>query len=118
MPTAQSREAVARHTFSGLGNGRPNSFSADQVGTPDNKWAGSNRGGWVNSDYETLYSAFSNTLERSERDRLQIQMFKMVSEQLPTFMCYFDIKQIAYVNDLTGVHPTSQWWSVHLWERR
>ena len=35
MPTAQSREAVNRHTFSGLGNGRPVTFSADQIGTAE-----------------------------------------------------------------------------------
>jgi peptide/nickel transport system substrate-binding protein len=118
MPTAQSREAVNRHTFSGLGNGRPNTFSADQIGTPENKWAGSNRGGWSRPEYETLYAAFNNSLDRAERDRLQVQMYKLVSDQLPTFMLYFDIKQVAYVNELVGVQATNLWWTLHQWELR
>ena len=45
-------------------------------------------------------------------------MYKLVSDQLPTFMLYFDIKQIAYVSDLTGMHPSNIWWTVHEWELR
>lgn len=115
MPTVQSREAVNRHTFSGLANGRPNSFSADQIGTPENRWAGSNRGGWFNADYELLWATFNNTLDRAERDRLQVQMYKMVSELLPTFMLYFDIKQIAHIHGLSGVQPAAPWFSIHEW---
>ena len=118
MPTAQSREAINRHTFSGLGNGRPNTFSADQIGTAENKWAGSNRGGWYSPEYEALYTTFNNTLDRAERDRLQMEMYKLVSEQLATFMLYFDIKQIAYINELAGVVATNPFWTMHMWELR
>ena len=45
-------------------------------------------------------------------------MYKLVSELLPTFMLYFDIKQIAYINELSGVQANNQWWSVQEWERR
>jgi len=56
------------------------------------------------------------TLDRSERDRLQVQMAKFVSEQLPGFMLYFNTNGIAYVAALRGPQFTNIFWSIHEWE--
>lgn len=118
MSTAQSRDLVNRSTFPGLGQRQSGSYTADQIGTPENGWSGSNIGGWSHSDYEGLYGLFNTTLERPERDRLQVQMAKFVSEQLPAFMLYRNFNQIAFVAALRGPRATNLWWSAHEWELR
>ena len=59
--------------------------------------AGTNRGSWLNADYDRLQSAFRVTLDRSQRQSQLIQMAKVVSEELPSIPLYYRAKVVASV---------------------
>ncbi len=118
LSLAQQRDLINRSTFPGLGQRGAANYTVEQIGTPENRWTGANLGGYTNPDYEALWAAFNTTLERAERDRLQVQMAKLASEQLPGFMLYFNTNGISYVAALHGPQFTNIFWSVHAWEFR
>jgi peptide/nickel transport system substrate-binding protein len=113
----QSREPINRNIFPGISQSLTNlAFNVEQIGSAENKWAGSNREGWNNPEYEGLWAAWKTTLERPERNRLQVQMYKLISEQLPGIPCYSLFTVIAQASGLRGPVPTNPWWSVQNWE--
>ncbi len=97
-------------------------FSSAQVATAAKRWAGNNRGGWENADYDYWWNAFNTTLDRKERDQQIIQMMRVVNDQLPGIMLYFNISPEAHVAALKG--PTLQTpetlanWNMADWEWR
>ena len=97
-------------------------FAASQIATAQRNWAGNNRGGWSNPDYERLWSAYSTTLDRSERNQQIVEMMKVVTDQLPGIMLYFNIRPTAHVATLKGPEigtpETLFIWNVHEWEMR
>lgn len=118
LPTARSRDPFSRHTFSGIGGSVGANYTAEQIGTAENRWSGSNRGGWSSPDYEALWAAFNTTLDRPQRDRLQVEMAKLTSEQLPAFSLYFNLLVNAHTAALRGPRMPNPWWSLHEWELR
>ena len=118
LSLGEQRDLINRSTFPGLGQRGGASYVAEPLGMPENKWTGTNLGGYSHPEYEALWAAFNTTLDRSERDRLQVQMAKFVSDQLPGFMLYFNINAIAYTAALRGPEFTSPFWSIHTWELR
>jgi peptide/nickel transport system substrate-binding protein len=118
LPNVQSRDPMTRNTFLGIGGAGGNDLSADRIGTPQNRWSGSNRGGYFSPDYEALWGAYNRALDRSERKALFVEMAKFASEQLPMFMLYFDYQGIAHPAPLHGPNLVNPWWSIHAWEYR
>ena len=49
-------------------------------------------------------------------------MMKIVSDQLPAFMTFFNYYVNAYTSDVSGPDPTAYdtllFWNVHTWEMR
>jgi peptide/nickel transport system substrate-binding protein len=127
LPAARSRDGETRNTFPGLGwsvlgvRGEEN-FITSQIGTAANRWTGSNRGGWSNADYDRLWKGYQTTLEQPERYRQQVQMAKIISEELPGFVLYYNPVVVAHVSSLRG--PTipasgiTNFWNAHEWELR
>ena len=97
-------------------------FSTAQIASANRNWAGNNRGGWSNPDYERLWSAYSTTLDRSERNQQIVEMMKVVNDQLPGLMLYFNIRPTAHVAALKGPEigtpETLFIWNVHEWEMK
>lgn len=130
IPTAQSQDGQVRATFPALSSvasflGESNSLSAytpAQIPTPNNRWRGNNRGGWVNPDYERLWSLYNSTLDRSERDRQVIEMMKVATEQLPILFNFHNPDVKGFLATLQGpslATPDSLiFWNVHEWELR
>ena len=117
LSNLQSRDPVNRNTFTGIGGaGSPGFLRADQVGTPQNRWFGDNRGGWVNPDMEALWTAYDLSLDRTERERLQVAMFKRASEEVPVFVLYRNTQGFAHPTALRGPRLPNHWWSIHTWE--
>jgi ABC-type transport system substrate-binding protein len=102
--------------------GQLGQFASSEIPRPENRWAGSNRGGWVNPEYDQLWNAFNQTLERPQRDQQAIQMMKIVSDNLPAFMSFFNYYVNAHTSDLVGPDPTGYdtlvFWNMHEWELR
>lgn len=83
---------------------------------PENRWRGSNLGGWAHPEYDRLYDVFTSALDRSDRNQAIVQMMKLVSEELPVFTLYHNFTVSAYVAGLQG--PTAEGlsaWRVHEW---
>ena len=118
-----------RATFPGLTQVGLNSreeavenFLSSQIGTAANRWRGQNRGGWVNADVDRLWDGFNRTLDPPERDRQMVEIARIVSEQLPIFTFYPNIRVRAHVAALrgpdVGAPTTLPQWNVHEWEFR
>jgi peptide/nickel transport system substrate-binding protein len=88
--------------------------------TPANRWAGSNRGGWVNPGYDRLYDILTTNLDRNERVRAIVAASKLASEEVPLFPLYYNFIVQAHVAGLKGPQayaPGGQaTWDVQKWE--
>jgi peptide/nickel transport system substrate-binding protein len=132
LPAVQVRQNDVRNTFPGIstpgaaGGNETRTlefFSTGQIGTPANGWVGSNRGGWVNPEYDRLWSAYSVTLDRAERVRQMADMTKLVNEELPGWPIYWDFNVMAFPTSLRGpelglANTSTEFWSIHEWEVR
>jgi len=97
-------------------------FSSAQIATAAKRWAGNNRGGWENAEFDRLWNAFNSTLDRKERDRQVIDMMKVVTDQLPGIMLYFNVDPLAHSAAIKGPElqtpETLVLWNMHDWEWR
>jgi len=85
---------------------------------PENRWTGSNRGGWNSPEFDRLLEAFESTLDRRDRDLLVVQMARLISEELPVLTLYYDYNVRAHLNRLRGPRLGGGSWNVHEWEWR
>lgn len=121
LAPAQSRIVENRHTFPGMGHSMASAVrdvgaTSREIGTAENRWTGNNREGWSNPEYDRLWDTYSTTLARSERERYLVQLAKLVTEQVPAHILYYDLRPIAYTSALSGPKPVNPWWSVHHWD--
>jgi ABC-type transport system substrate-binding protein len=76
----------------------------------------------MNPEVDRLFEAFSTTLERPERDRQAIELLKIVSDQVPSMMLYFNFYVSAHNAAVRGPDPnaydTLVFWNIHEWEIR
>jgi peptide/nickel transport system substrate-binding protein len=125
-PSVQARDAQLRNQAPGLtttsgpaGEGTLVDHASTELPRPENRWTGSNRGGWVNAEFDRLAQQFNTTLARQERTRLLVQLARIFSEDAAVLSLYFNPTTTAFVSGLTGpepVVPTSDvMWDVHTW---
>jgi peptide/nickel transport system substrate-binding protein len=98
-------------------------FLASEIGSPANRWRGENRTGWSNPDYDRWFDVFDQTLDPRERDRLTVQMLRIVHDEVPGYVVYDAPALIAYVANLRGPSfpvkaeaSESQFGRLHEWE--
>ncbi|HEY3116020.1 MAG TPA: ABC transporter substrate-binding protein [Chloroflexota bacterium] len=134
VPLAQSRDLEGRHTFRSMQtrgglNAGERSWTSAEIGTAQNRWRGENRTGWSNPEYDRLFEAFLNTLDRGQREQQVVQMHRVLSEQLPAFQTHFSAQVMAHVSALQGPEPglanagvfspeTAPHWNIHEWTWR
>jgi peptide/nickel transport system substrate-binding protein len=124
LPVALVRDNEARHTYPDIGMSFTSGVqphTSAQIGTPTNRWRGSNRSGWSNAEYDRLWEAYNATLELNERTRQIVQMAKVISDNIPGFWVYFDFQAKAHVSGLRGpeespIFASGSVWNVHAWE--
>ncbi len=92
---------------------------AAEIAGPDNRWRGSNFGGWNSPEMERLIASYESSLARGERNALAVQMMKLISEQVPTIPLFYNFMVTPYVADLEGptaaVSAATAGWNVHEW---
>ncbi len=130
FPQAQGQDAVARASFPGLTSTSViNGFEpaldrlrASDIPSPENRWRGSNRGGWNSPAFERLVAAYEASLDRTERSQHVVQMMRVVSEELPAYPLFYNPTVTAHVAGLHGplisVSARAAGWNVHEWEWR
>ncbi|HZT06504.1 MAG TPA: ABC transporter substrate-binding protein [Chloroflexota bacterium] len=125
-PAVQARDGQLRNTNSGLsttsgpaGEATLADHASSEIPRPDNRWSGSNRGGWVNPEFDGLVDRLNSTLDRADRVGLLSDMARIFSEDAAVISLYFNPTTTAVAAGLTGpqpVVPTSDVaWNVHLW---
>ena len=125
----QARDGQLRSTHHGLsttsgpaGDATLVDHASGDIPRSENRWSGSNRGGWANQEFDTLAQSFNSTLDRTQRVRLLAEMARVFSDDAAVISLYFNPTTTALTNTLTGpqpVVPTSDVaWNVHLWTFR
>jgi peptide/nickel transport system substrate-binding protein len=128
IPVAMTRDNSTRMLYPGiLSHGVSTSerdallnMTTEAIGTPANRFTGTNRGGWSNPEYDRLWGVYSSTLDRSERTRYVIEIMKLRAEQLPSIMLFFNYSVVAHTAALRGptrnAPSTLPHWNIHEWE--
>ncbi len=93
-------------------------FSSSLIAKPENRWGGTNRGGYSDPEYDRLTDLFLAALDRSERDKLMVQIVKRQTEDLPALPMYYDVFTTAHVDALKGPLTAGFFWNIHQWEWR
>lgn len=121
---AQNREVRGSYpgfyvSESGSGEKSFELYIARTIGTPQNNWVGSNRAGFSDPEFDRLQDAFSRTLDRSERNRLAIEMATVLSDQVAAISLVFSVNTLAIAPGLVGPGawgPDGSFtWNAHLW---
>jgi ABC-type transport system substrate-binding protein len=94
-----------------------------EIGSVQNRWAGQNRGGWANPEYDRLWNAYTTSLDRADRNRSMIGMAKLVSEDVPGLFVYYSNSPIfAHKSTLErpdrGAKGTENFWNIYEWVLR
>ncbi len=127
LPAAALQDAELQANFSGLfGTGFQSGeaalpiFSSALIPRPENRWTGTNRGGWSTPEYDRLSETLQMTIDRTERVRLIAEMSRILSQEVPVVPLYFSVDVVAHTAALRGpqiVAPdTATNWNVHQWE--
>jgi peptide/nickel transport system substrate-binding protein len=127
LPQAAVSDAQYRASFPSLtGTGSVvgaeppiNNYRAAQIPSPATRWRGSNRGGWINEEFERLAEAYDTALEPAESKRAIVQLMKVISEEVPAIPLYYNLGVQAHVANLRGPLPSSSTdgavWKIHEW---
>jgi peptide/nickel transport system substrate-binding protein len=91
-----------------------------QVPSAQNRWAGYNRGGWTNAEFDTLSQRFNTSLIRADRTALLVQMAKIFSDDAAVIALYFNPTTTAFVSNLKGpkvaLPEGTMSWDIYDWE--
>lgn len=130
LPQIQGADAQVRASFPTLSNTSTTGSSEDwprrlikaNIATPENRWQGSNRGGWTTPEYEALYGSYATSLNSSERDQLLARLMTIISEEMAIFPMYYLLDVTAHVSAvqaprLVGADGSIAW-NVQEWELR
>jgi len=125
LPAAQAQDSQMRSTFPGayvfntnLGDAALLGAASGAMPRPENRWSGSNYGGWSNPEYDRLYDSFNTTLDRAERDGIMVRLMTLVNDELPGLPLYYNPRVVAHTAELVGPRAGGDTFNVHDWELR
>lgn len=129
IPAAQASDAQLAATFPFMATRQTASnlpalagFTTAGIPRPETRWAGPNRGGWSNSEYDRLLAVFNTTLAADERARKLSELVRIYSEDLPSISLFFPPNPVAYTSGLVGPELVPEesdvTWNVYQWELR
>jgi ABC-type transport system substrate-binding protein len=122
LSAAALRDNQLRSSFPALyiaSSSRLESFASASIPTAANRWTGSNRGGWVSPEYDRLWLAFNSTLDANERIGQMVGMLKLLSDEVPAFVLYYNPSIAAHASTVRGPDSASlnaDVWNIHEWE--
>lgn len=128
LPPAQSVDLELRATYPAMftyttGAGEyslAGDFASSQIGSPSNRWVGTNRGGFRNDEFDRLSAAFGNAIAPGERTSYVAQMARVATDNLPVIPSYFELEAHAFAAALHGPEAapaeTIIHWNIHEWE--
>jgi peptide/nickel transport system substrate-binding protein len=128
LSIAQGNDTQLGASFPGLNvTSQPRGFEppidylrASQIPSPETRWLGNNRQGWINPEFERLLARYETSLEQADRNQAVVQMLRIVSEELPLFPLYYNFSAVALVTGLRGVSRGASIdtlaWNIHEWQ--
>lgn len=104
----------------GVGEAALAAFVSTSIPGPNNRWIGTNRMGYVNTEYDRLVETFNNTLDRAERGRVVAQLVRIFTEDVPAISLFHNPGILAHVAALRGpvesAPDAARSWNIHEWE--
>jgi ABC-type transport system substrate-binding protein len=100
-------------------------FASDANPTADNRWTGTNRGGFASPAWDRLGEQVRVTLEEGKRVEQERELVRIFSADLPVLPLYYEIQMVPVAQGLTGVQPirgiahtghVMHTWNVHEWD--
>jgi peptide/nickel transport system substrate-binding protein len=111
LPRSQRLSREERTKFPGLSFGRAGvaaeSYVAKDIPAEENKWQGTNYGGYTRPDVERLIKGYTVTISSAERMNRYIELQKSVTEDLPSIPLHYTPNVHPVRNGLRGVIPTA-----------
>ncbi|MSQ22936.1 MAG: hypothetical protein EXR58_00005, partial [Chloroflexi bacterium] len=91
------------------------------IATADTRWVGINTAAWSNPAYDDLYAKASKTLELGPRLETQLQMLKIIMDELPVFPVYYTAIGLVARQGVEGLGQPNPFNrsvvdDVHLWD--
>jgi ABC-type transport system substrate-binding protein len=91
-----------------------------QVTSPERRWAGQNRSGYVNLLLDELWDKALGTIESGERGRLLVEALKIMTEDAVVIPVLLEPRALAYRRGLAGprepwVEASATLWNVWEW---
>jgi ABC-type transport system substrate-binding protein len=107
IPIVQLRDLQARALRPALSNGgigakALGAFISAEVPRPENRWAGNNRGGWSNPEYDRQWQLFDTTLDPGNRARSTAEMERLLYDNAAIIPNLFTVVVNARVATLRG----------------
>lgn len=72
------------------------------ISTPQNRWAGANRGGYYDPEYERLYQIARTSLDRNDRNQAMVGALKYLSDRAIYFPLYQGYLVAAHTGNVLG----------------
>jgi peptide/nickel transport system substrate-binding protein len=101
-----------------------NSLHSQLAPRPENRFAGSNRGRWMNPRADQLLDEMNMTLDETVWDRDLVEVAQLWTGELPHLPLYYINEVVTYGKSITGVGPRSETgsdnavtWNIHEWDR-
>ena len=130
IPTAQFRDAEFRTKFPGLYSTTSGSaqdvrlefMTSSGIPTAENRWTGSNYGGWASPEFDQTFRTFNATLDQPERNRLAVELLRLINEDVALIPLFHNFEVAAHFPSLVGpekpVYFAELNWNIHQWELR
>lgn len=130
-PSALVQDAQFRASFSGVyifgtpvdfGETVLRNYHSRNIPREENRWLGSNRGAWINEEWDRVAPMYDSTLDRNERAQIAVQLARIYSDEVPAIPISLDPDVIAHVSELRGPRAAPPGgavaWNIHEWELR
>jgi peptide/nickel transport system substrate-binding protein len=100
-------------------------FIGDATPTPENRWTGTNRGGYMNSAWDDIGEQLRVTLDGNRQIELERELVRIFSTELPVLPIYYEVQVVPTAAGLTGVQGLKgiahtghvmHTWNVHEWD--
>jgi len=95
-------------------------LQTSSIATAAQRWAGNNRGGWSNTEYDRYIDVFMSSLDRAERNRAVVQAFKVTTDELPVLPLYYlplvATRPANLDGPVPGVNDELAWDNISQWK--
>jgi peptide/nickel transport system substrate-binding protein len=126
LPAALAQDGQARSTFptfytmgTTVGERMLSGMNTPNIPRPENRFAGSNRGGWSNPEFDRLSETLGKTIEPDQRVQIIAQLTALFSRDVVAIPLYFYGNPVAATSAVVGAapvpQPTTFEWNVQEW---